>query len=275
MPDLAPQDTQPSSAWLDAWDGYELHLEILGRSKSTVSSRRSNVLAMARYFTAASTDPEQVTRLQLSKYLAVQCKGRTGCGPQSLHKDLGIFWKWTADDLEIPDPFEKVTRPSGKSGPVEVVSYSDVQKLLSACDGKTEAETARNVCMLWLLLESGLRRFELAALKLSDVDRSARQVAVRHGKGDKPRTACYGTGTAQALRKHLRYRGREDGPLFLTFLGASITPSGVSQFVKRVSHAAGVTVRPHMLRHYVDGRVMWLAAASPLVAEPRVLVPAT
>jgi hypothetical protein len=28
-------------------------------------------------------------------------------------------------------------------------------------------------------------------------------------------------------------------------------------------------------RHYVDGRVMWPAAGSPLVAEPRVLVPAT
>lgn len=52
MPDLAPQDTQPSSAWADAWEGYELHLEIQGRSRSTVSSRKSNVLAMARYFTA-------------------------------------------------------------------------------------------------------------------------------------------------------------------------------------------------------------------------------
>jgi hypothetical protein len=31
---------------------------------------------------------------------------------------------------------------------------------------------------------------------------------------------------------------------------------------------------PHK-RHYVDGLVMWLGAASPLVAEPRVLVPAT
>ena len=35
------------------------------------------------------------------------------------------------------------------------------------------------------------------------------------------------------------------------------------------------TSTPHMLRHYVDGWVMWPAAASPLVAEPRVLVPAT
>ena len=36
-----------------------------------------------------------------------------------------------------------------------------------------------------------------------------------------------------------------------------------------------VRATPHMLRHYVDGWVMWPAAASPLVAEPRVLVPAT
>ena len=31
----------------------------------------------------------------------------------------------------------------------------------------------------------------------------------------------------------------------------------------------------HAFCHYVEGRVMWPAASSPLVAEPRVLVPAT
>ena len=34
-------------------------------------------------------------------------------------------------------------------------------------------------------------------------------------------------------------------------------------------------ISPHVMRHYVDGRVMWPEAASPLVAEPRGLVPAT
>jgi hypothetical protein len=91
MPGLAPQDIQPTSAWLDAWEGYELHLELLGRSKSTVSSRKSNVLAMARHFTATETEPEEVTKLMLSKYLVAQCKGRVGCGAQSLHKDLRQF----------------------------------------------------------------------------------------------------------------------------------------------------------------------------------------
>lgn len=252
MPELAPQDTRPTAAWLDAWEGYALELEILGRSQSTISSRKSNVLAMARYFTAKGAEPEDVTRLALSRYLADQCHGRTGAGPQSLHKDLAQFWRWLSADLECPDPFAKVSRPKGKARPVQLVSYEDMQRLLAACASEKpgrQGEAARNRAILWMALESGLRRFDLAALKLSDVDRTARTVLVRHGEGDKARVAVYGLGTAQALRKHLRYRGRESGPLFTTFLGGSITASGVSQLFSRASKAAGVKVRPHMLRH--------------------------
>jgi hypothetical protein len=63
---------------------------------------------------------------------------------------------------------------------------------------------------------------------------------------------------------------------------ARMSAGNVARFTRQ--HAAtakarcpGVPARvhPHMPRHYVDGWVMWLAAASPLVAEPRVLVPAT
>lgn len=249
MPELAPQGVKPSSDWLDAWEGYELSMELQGRSKSTVKSRKSNVLAMARYFTAKDTGPGEVTGLALSRYLVAQAKGRAGAGPQAVHKDLRQFFKWLAIDLDIADPFAKVGRPSCKPRPVEVVSWEDVQKILASCDGKNDAETARNQAIIWLLLESGLRRFELAALRLSDIDRSARQISVRSGKGGKARTTVYGLGTADALRRWIRYRGREDGPLFTTFLGGAITPSGVSQLVKRCAQKTGVTVRPHMFRH--------------------------
>jgi site-specific recombinase XerD len=256
MPELAPQDQKPTPGWTDAWDGYALELELQGRSKSTISSRKSNVQAMARYFSAQGREPEQVTKLAATKYLAAQVKGRFGCGPQTVHKDLAQFWKWLAADLDIDNPFAKVTRPKGTARPVELVSFPDMQALLAACASEKpgrqgEAETARNRCLMWLALESGLRRFELAPLKLSDLDRTARTVMVRHGKGDKARVAVYGIGTAQALRKWLRFRGRDnpDGPLFTTFLGGAITASGVSQLFSRASTAAGVKVRPHMLRH--------------------------
>jgi hypothetical protein len=49
----------------------------------------------------------------------------------------------------------------------------------------------------------------------------------------------------------------------------------VHKLVCRLHRRSGVDFTLHMLRHYVDGRVMWPEAGSPLVAEPRGLVPAT
>jgi len=57
--------------------------------------------------------------------------------------------------------------------------------------------------------------------------------------------------------------------------GAAMTYPAVHQLIGRIAARTGISFTAHMLRHYVDGWVMWLAAASPLVAEPRVLVPAT
>jgi integrase len=58
-------------------------------------------------------------------------------------------------------------------------------------------------------------------------------------------------------------------------LGAPMTYRAAKRLFERLARDCGFAVRPHMFRHYVEGRVMWPAASSPLVAEPRVLVPAT
>jgi len=50
-----------------------------------------------------------------------------------------------------------------------------------------------------LLLESGLRRFELTALDLEAVDLRNRRVTVARGKGGKARVAAFGDESAEAL----------------------------------------------------------------------------
>jgi integrase/recombinase XerD len=73
------------------------------------------------------------------------------------------------------------------------------------------------------------------------------------------------------------------GPLFPTQPGGRLSRDAVERLVAK--HAATAedacpsvkeeNVTPHTLRHYVEGRVMWPEAGSPLVAEPSGLVPAT
>jgi hypothetical protein len=66
-----------------------------------------------------------------------------------------------------------------------------------------------------------------------------------------------------------------------TVLSPAITPAGDARdaqgalAARLTAEVARPIGRLHVVGHYVDGRVMWPAAASPLVAEPRVLVPAT
>jgi site-specific recombinase XerD len=106
------------------------------------------------------------------------------------------------------------------------------------------------------------------------------------GKGGKTRHVPLGDNTAALLSAYLAEHGldkpgHDDHPLFASQHRSKLSRGGIAWIIGKYQAQAGDPVlasadlSPHVLRHYVDGRVMWLAAASPLVAEPRVPVPAT
>lgn len=97
--------------------------------------------------------------------------------------------------------------PSGRA-----LGGEEVQALFEACADETSAGM-RDAGMLGVL-RSGLRRFEVVSLDLSDLD-GIGGLKVRAGKGRKDRQV-YLTEMAQAhLRQWVALRGGEAGPLFL------------------------------------------------------------
>jgi hypothetical protein len=105
-----------------------------------------------------------------------------------------------------------------------------------------------------------------------------------HGKGRKQRITPLTAPAARTLRAWVTELPAHPGQiLFPGRTGTRLSRDAVERRLTlhaataaaRCPSLAGKTISPHVLRHYVDGRVMWPAAASPPVAEPRVLVPAT
>jgi site-specific recombinase XerD len=167
-----------------------------------------------------------------------------------------------------------------------IVSYLTPEETdaLLAAPGRETWHGRRDHALLLLAVQTGLRVSELTSLTRQDAHLSAGPHVRCHGKGRKDRATPLTSQTVKVLRTWLAELGpAPEGPLFPTRAGGRLSRDAVERLVSKHATAAAAgrpsikekNVTPHTLRHYVDGRVMWPAAASPLVAEPRVLVPAT
>ena len=115
--------------------------------------------------------------------------------------------------------------------------------------------------MLRFLIDTGVRRSELAGLALDDVDLDMNIASVL-GKGNRRRTVAFGRKTAQALDRYLRERARHpyaDSPKLWVGNKGGLTPIGVQEMVKRRAAEAGIgRIWPHLFRHTFAHR--WLSA---------------
>lgn len=126
--------------------------------------------------------------------------------------------------------------------------------------GRACAQTnypTRNLAILSVLFDTGLRVGELCSLTVGDVDMTGRRLRVRDGKMGKDRLVPFGRTTQQRLRAYPGLEEREMGEsLWLgergTRTGEGLTPSGVKQMIRdlgRLAEVKGVRVSPHTLRH--------------------------
>ncbi|MHB0870747.1 MAG: tyrosine-type recombinase/integrase [Chloroflexota bacterium] len=171
------------------------------------------------------------------------------------------FFKWLVDEGEITaSPMEKMKPPQVPETPPPVLGEDELRRLLKTCEGK-EFEDRRDRAIILLLLDTGMRRAEIAGLKVEDVDFEL-NVALVLGKGRRPRACPFGRKTALALDRYLRVRPRHkdaDRPeLWLGHRGR-MTNSGIADVVDRRAGEAGlVGIHPHLFRHTFAHH--WLAA---------------
>lgn len=143
----------------------------------------------------------------------------------------------------------------------------------AAASQKNEAKAARDIAVLRVLIDLGLRRAEVISIDYPrDLDFTTGTLWIL-GKGEQEkRRLSLPEVTQQALKNWLTERGDWNGPLITNFDRSSkgsdrITDRGFTYLIEYLGKKIGVKLHPHKLRHTAITEACKLAQKSDIALE--------
>jgi integrase/recombinase XerC len=236
-----------------------------GKSKLTVRSYIDGVTQFRKYLESQGMPLtiRGIKREHIESWLIDLRETHQASTRAARHQILVQDVKFLVREDEITrSPMEKIEPPKHNPKPVPVISENDFDQLLDACSGRDFA-SVRDRTILMMLMETGLRRAEIATIDLADLDLDGCKVRVT-GKRNKQRDAGFSNQLATQLDRYLRarrtylafHRRENTDQLWIGEGGRTFTHFGIEHAVRRRATQAGLVddhgrpkLHPHMFRH--------------------------
>jgi site-specific recombinase XerD len=239
-------------------DGYSLSLAAQHKSKATQTVYLTALRRLEGYLLDHGM-PSRVAgikREHIESFLVnLTEEGRKPATVSVYYRSLQPFWSWCIEEGELPEgsPMAKMHPPKVQPPPVPVIEPKQIAALLKKVSRRKSFEDVRDEAIIRLMLDNGLRRAEVANLKVGAVHPRDHVIEVL-GKGGKIRNVPFGDETADALERYRRWRKDHAKALttdafWLSFKGA-LSANGILQMLERRGKEAGIDhLYPHRLRH--------------------------
>lgn len=241
---------------------FEQALRAEDKSAGTVRNYLANLEQFAKWFeqtTGETFRPEVITTLDVVGYKSHLVEKEYQ--PATINAklaSLSTFCSWAKEQgflEENPAAEIKGVRQEQPTAPRSL----DRKEWLRLLRTVHQSRNKRDIALVELIGNTGLRAAEVAALKRSDIKISPRKgsVTVRLGKGMKQRTIPLNADVRKAISDYLRERPRkEHEPLFIGQRGNGLTRYGIWRIVDKYGQQADLDVSPHTLRHTFGRRLV-------------------
>lgn len=243
-------------------DSFRRSLRAQAKSKRTVENYGDGVRQLCDYLVRMGmpTAVANIRREHVEAFITSLLAIHTTSTAATRYRALQAFFKFLLEEGEIRvSPMQHMKPPAISETPPDVLTTDELMRLVKACDGRTFSDK-RDMAIVRLFIDSGLRLSEVVSLRVQDVDLDD-GVALVVGKGARPRACPFGAKTSAALDRYLRMRvAHREAQLPAMWLGVrgAMTPSGVRQVVQDRATKAGIKTKPHALRHTFSHQ--WLMA---------------
>jgi integrase len=149
-----------------------------------------------------------------------------------------------------PNPFAERALPRPPASDysrTQAVSDRDAQQVIAAAGERGEAPL-RDVALLLVLYNTGMRRISVVSIRRDAIEREGRLMTAWHYvKGGKEKPSEFPPETASAVEAWLGVAPPSPW-LFCTLDGLRLSPQGVTKIVASASRAAGLHIHPHQFR---------------------------
>lgn len=186
--------------------------------------------------------PTSVTSAFLRAYVFDLQSNHKQSGVSSIYRSLRTYLLWYEEEFQPrgwQSPTRKVKVGKGDDDILDPIPLSDFAALIATCQRRTYTGD-RDRAILYTLLDTGIRRQELADLHLTDVNLTTGALTIRRGKGGDPRTVYLGANSRRTMMQYLRIRNQQSQALWLTDDGEPLTNSGIRQILRRRADRAKI-----------------------------------
>ena len=212
-------------------------------------------------------DPVEITRPILERYQRWLFQYRKNNGqPLSVRtqhtrlQSIKSFFQWLArQNYLLHNPASEIILPRMDNRlPKYVLNVGEAEQIIAQPD-IARPEGLRDRAILETFYSTGMRRMELAHLKVYDIDTDRGTVTIRQGKGRKDRIIPIGERALVWIDKYVQearlemLTGSDDGTIFLNYLGIPFERLQLTSLVRNylTKSKIGKTGGCHLFRHTV------------------------
>lgn len=234
--------------------------------ENAIATHDDALISLDKWLTSIgfAGDYRDVDTPTLNAYLRAYHASHSQGGANTKQRKLSLFFKWLSEEYDVANPFHgKVARyaPTRAEDHVAVLDDELVTALLKVTGGRDLA-SVRDHAIIRLFASTGMRRGQMAFLRVEDLDLRERTVVVIGQKGAADgHVMAFGHKAAQALARWLRMRPTSkavnDPGFGWLWVGTRqragrFGDDGILKMLKRRAVEAGyieTDIHAHMFRH--------------------------
>lgn len=240
-------------------------------SPHTVDAYRRDLTDFLAFLERLDRDVPDVDHPILRTYLAnLETRGLARATTRRRASVVRQFYRFLEREGVVEtNPASLLSIPKARPRLPKVLRKNEVGRLISHAEARTEAEPGapqappeawRDLALIELLYDAGLRAGEACTLRQADADLREGWVRVEQGKGRKDRIVPLAPPAITAINAYLEHgrdelaakaKGAVPDTLFLNARGKQMTTRDVRRVILRLGIASleGRPIWPHLLRH--------------------------